>query len=70
MNSTNEDATGAITLLFGWLDCVLFGLMLGMSALIGVYFGFCGKKEDTPKEYLLGGKSMSTLPIAVSLVAR
>ncbi|PSN54825.1 Sodium-coupled monocarboxylate transporter 1 [Blattella germanica] len=41
--------------------------MLGLSALIGVYFGFCGKKEDTPKEYLMGGKSMSTLPVAVSL---
>ncbi|KAJ9575571.1 hypothetical protein L9F63_007579 [Diploptera punctata] len=69
MNVTTEDGDGNVPMLFGWLDCVLFGLMLALSTLIGVYFGLCGKKEDTPKEYLLGGKSMSTLPVAVSLVA-
>jgi hypothetical protein len=55
---------------FGWLDFTLFILMLVLSTLIGVYFGFWGKKEDTPKEYLHGGKTMNTLPVAVSLVAR
>jgi Na+/proline symporter len=44
--------------------------MLVLSTLIGVYFGYWGKKEDSPHEYLLAGKTMSTLPVAVSLVAR
>ncbi|KDR17310.1 hypothetical protein L798_08509 [Zootermopsis nevadensis] len=63
---TTEDAT---RLLFGWLDICFFILMLALSTLIGVYFGFWGKKEDSPQEYLLGGKTMNTLPVAVSLVA-
>lgn len=54
----------------GWLDLTFFGLMLGSSTLIGVYFGFWGKKEDTPKEYLHGGKAMGIIPVAVSLVSR
>jgi Na+/proline symporter len=70
MNFTTDTAEDATRLLFGWIDCCLFILMLVLSTLIGVYFGFWGKKEDSPDEYLLGGKEMSTLPVAVSLVAR
>ena len=69
MNFTDNEAD-TTQMLFGWLDFVLFLAMLALSTLIGVYFGFCGKKEDTPKEYLHGGKTMSTLPVAVSLVSR
>ncbi|PSN54821.1 hypothetical protein C0J52_02922 [Blattella germanica] len=67
MNVTEE--TEATRLFFDWLDFTLFGLMLGLSTLIGIYFGYWGKKEDSPKEYLHGGKTMSTLPVAVSLVS-
>jgi Na+/proline symporter len=70
MNFTTGAAEGAAELLFGWLDSCFFILMLVLSTAIGVYFGFWGKKEDSPEEYLLAGKSMSTLPVAVSLVAR
>ncbi|KAJ9575567.1 hypothetical protein L9F63_007575, partial [Diploptera punctata] len=56
-------------LFFGWLDFVFFLLMLAFSTLIGIYFGFWGKKEDSAKEYLHGGKTMNTLPVAVSLVS-
>jgi Na+/proline symporter len=70
MNFTTETTRYATELLFGWLDSTLFILMLVLSTLIGVYFGFWGKKEESPHEYLLAGKSMSTLPVAVSLVAR
>lgn len=69
-NSTLYDAELINTKLFNWLDFILFVLMLMFSTMIGVYFGFWGKKEDTPKEYLHGGKTMSTIPVAVSLVAR
>ncbi|KAJ9575570.1 hypothetical protein L9F63_007578, partial [Diploptera punctata] len=56
-------------LYFGWLDTTIFVLMLASSTMIGIYFGIWGKREDTPKEYLHGGKKMSTVPVAVSLVA-
>ncbi|PSN54833.1 Sodium-coupled monocarboxylate transporter 2 [Blattella germanica] len=69
LNETAEVLGGVNMLLFGWLDYSFFIGMLVLSTLIGIYFGFWGKKEDTPDEYLLGGKSMSTLPVAVSLVA-
>lgn len=70
MNSTTDNMEGLQTQFFGWLDFTLFVLMLVLSTMIGIYFGFWGKKEDTPKEYLHGGKTMSTIPVAVSLVAR
>jgi Na+/proline symporter len=70
MNFTTDSTEEATRLLFGWLDGGFFILMLLLSTLIGVYFGFWGKKEDSPHEYLLGGKAMNTLPVAVSLVAR
>jgi hypothetical protein len=70
MNFTTDTTGYATGLLFGWPDILIFVLMLALSTLIGVYFGFWGKKEDSPHEYLLAGKSMSTLPVAVSLVAR
>lgn len=72
MNITDsEDGVREITrLYFGWMDFTIFGLMLGFSALIGVYFGFCDKKQESRVDYLFGGKTMKTLPVAVSLVAR
>ncbi|XP_069699563.1 sodium-coupled monocarboxylate transporter 1-like [Periplaneta americana] len=69
MNFTGHPLLGSAELLFGWLDYSFFVLMLVLSTLIGIYFGFWGNKSDTPEEYLLGGKSMATLPVAVSLVA-
>lgn len=56
--------------LFSWFDYTLFAGMLGISVLIGIYFGFCGNKQNTKEEYLLGGKTMKAFPIAISLVAR
>ncbi|KAL1517792.1 hypothetical protein ABEB36_001516 [Hypothenemus hampei] len=52
-----------------WTDYILFSLMLLVSAAIGIYFGFFGKKQSTSKEYLMGGKQMAVIPIAISLVA-
>lgn len=57
-------------LTFTWIDYTLFSAMFAISALIGVYFGCFGSKQATTKEYLLGGKSMSIFPIAMSLIAR
>lgn len=57
-------------LMFTWLDYTFFGVMLLVSALIGVYYGCFGTRQSTAEEYLLGGKSMGIFPIAMSLVAR
>ncbi|KAF5270010.1 hypothetical protein FQR65_LT05809 [Abscondita terminalis] len=54
---------------FAWYDYFLLIVMVAVSVGIGVYFGFFGKKQDTKKEYLLGGKNMQVFPIAVSLLA-
>ncbi|XP_020296764.1 sodium-coupled monocarboxylate transporter 1-like isoform X2 [Pseudomyrmex gracilis] len=53
---------------FGWLDYVLFSSLLLVSVLIGVYFGFFSKQNST-KEYFLGGKRMGCFPIAISIIA-
>ncbi|PSN54824.1 Sodium-coupled monocarboxylate transporter 2 [Blattella germanica] len=68
MNDTAEHEYGQLVQFFSWLDFFLFALMLAVSTMIGVYFGICGKKEDTPKEYLHGGKTMNSIPVAFSLV--
>ncbi|XP_038216722.1 sodium-coupled monocarboxylate transporter 2-like isoform X2 [Zerene cesonia] len=55
---------------FDWLDYLVFGAMLLLSALIGVYFAFFAKrKQNTTSEYLMGGKTMGMFPISMSLIA-
>lgn len=58
------------TVSFSWYDYLLFSFMLLISAFIGVYFGCFGDKQSSAKEYLLGGKEMSVIPVSISLVAR
>ncbi|KAJ9575560.1 hypothetical protein L9F63_007568, partial [Diploptera punctata] len=70
MNITGELLEHGSHIYFGVIDYTLFGLMLLFSALIGVYFGCFEKKLDSRVDYLFGGKTMKTLPVAVSLVAR
>ncbi|XP_048489176.1 sodium-coupled monocarboxylate transporter 1 isoform X2 [Plutella xylostella] len=53
---------------FGWVDYVVFVLMLAISAVVGVYWGFM-KKQTTQQDYLLGGRNMQVVPVAMSLVA-
>lgn len=54
---------------FGTTDYVVFLLTLSLSAAVGVYFGFIKKSSGSAEEYLLGGRQMKTLPIAISLIA-
>lgn len=65
---SSQEAEDAV--FFFWYDYVLFAVMLGFSAAIGVYFGCFGSKQSTAGEYLLGGKTMKVVPIVISLVAR
>ncbi|XP_026316074.1 sodium-coupled monocarboxylate transporter 1-like isoform X2 [Hyposmocoma kahamanoa] len=55
---------------FDWLDYLVFGMMLFLSVLIGVYYAFFAKqKQNTTAEYLMGGKTMGMFPISMSLIA-
>ncbi|NXS42933.1 SC5A8 protein, partial [Balaeniceps rex] len=50
-------------------DYVVFAAMLLVSAVIGVYYAFAGGGQKTSKDFLMAGRSMSALPVAVSLTA-
>ncbi|XP_036321356.1 sodium-coupled monocarboxylate transporter 1 isoform X2 [Rhagoletis pomonella] len=63
---------------FGLVDYLVFVLMLAACAVIGFYFGFIEKKKKSGAEqrrgsealdYLVGGRKMKVLPVALSLVA-
>jgi len=53
---------------FGWEEYVSIAFMLGVSAAIGIFFWWRGQSNN--KEFLMGGKSMGTAPMALSLMAR
>lgn len=56
---------------FDALDYILFGIMLFLSSMIGIYFAFFAKKKQTTtSEYLMGGRTMGIFPISMSLIAR
>ncbi|NXJ59256.1 SC5A8 protein, partial [Rostratula benghalensis] len=50
-------------------DYVVFAAMLLISAVIGIYYAFAGGGQKTSKDFLMGGRSMSALPVALSLTA-
>lgn len=55
---------------FSWEDYSVVGSMLVISCGIGLYFAFFGEKQTTSDDFLLGGSSMGTFPMAMSLAAR
>lgn len=65
----NETDVNLGHLTLGFVDYSIFILLLGVSLLIGVYFAFFSKQNNT-EEYLFGGKTMNYLPIAMSILAR
>ncbi|CAG5104222.1 Similar to slc5a8: Sodium-coupled monocarboxylate transporter 1 (Danio rerio) [Cotesia congregata] len=55
---------------FDLIDCVVFALMLGVSAFVGVYHAYKARSNpDAVREYLIGGQKMSIFPISMSLIA-
>lgn len=66
MNLNTQDLVDRFT----WVDYTVFGLMLAVSAAIGIFYGMCSKKKQDTKEFLMAGKSMTTFPVAMSLIAR
>ncbi|XP_065162813.1 sodium-coupled monocarboxylate transporter 1-like [Atheta coriaria] len=53
---------------FGVYDYMVFLAMLSLCIVIGLYFAYKGKKH-TAQDYLVGGRAMNTLPVAMSLIA-
>lgn len=53
---------------FTWPDYIVFIAMFVLCIFIGIYFGFM-KKSVSESDYLMGGRNMLVLPIALSLVA-
>ncbi|CAK9818585.1 Sodium-coupled monocarboxylate transporter 1 [Anthophora quadrimaculata] len=54
---------------FSWADYTVLAAMLVISCLIGTFYGFFAKKQETSQDFLLGGSSMGTFPMAMSLAA-
>ncbi|XP_006871165.1 PREDICTED: sodium-coupled monocarboxylate transporter 1 [Chrysochloris asiatica] len=50
-------------------DYVVFAAMLLISAIIGIYYAFAGGGQQTSKDFLMGGRSMTAVPVALSLTA-
>lgn len=65
-NSTSVVDFGKLT--FSWTDYSLFGSLIGLSLIIGLYFGICGKQNNR-NEYIFGGKTMGYFPVATSMLA-
>lgn len=59
---------GASMQRFHWEDYFSFIVMLLLCVVIGLYFGFVQKAKNS-QEYLMGGRNMTVLPIATSLLA-
>ena len=54
---------------FGTVDFVVFGVMLLLSAAIGIYHAMTGGKQRTTKEFLFANRGMMGIPVALSLLA-
>lgn len=54
---------------FGTVDYVVFAIMLAISAGIGVWYAIADRKKSNTQEFLMGGRSMSVLPVAISVLA-
>lgn len=70
INVTGQSAAKNFVFRFGWFDYGFFVGLLGLSAIIGIYYGFFSKhKQNTTAEYILGGRTMKIIPVATSMIA-
>ncbi|XP_056002759.1 sodium-coupled monocarboxylate transporter 1-like [Ostrea edulis] len=49
-------------------DWLLFGAMLVISAGIGIFYACIGGRQKTTTEFLMGGRSMQLIPVAISIL--
>lgn len=68
--TTNQDDVNNFVFHFSWLDYAFFLGLLSLSTVIGIYYGFFSKhKQNNTNEYILGGRSMKIVPVAISMIA-
>ncbi|KAM9778501.1 solute carrier family 5 member 6a [Syngnathus typhle] len=60
---------GVVQMHFTTVDYVIFALLLVASAGIGLYYAFSGGRQRTTQEFLMADRSMSLLPVSLSLLA-
>ncbi|XP_026757920.2 sodium-coupled monocarboxylate transporter 1-like [Galleria mellonella] len=65
--STSENIDNITNGLFNWEDYSVLAVMLIVSCAIGVFYGFFGEKQTSGDDFLLGGSTMGTLPMTLSL---
>ncbi|KAL3277507.1 hypothetical protein HHI36_012853 [Cryptolaemus montrouzieri] len=68
-NITTTLGVQVMQMAFSWYDYMFFGLLLGVSVLIGLYFGCFGNQQSTQDEYLFASKRMKVFPVSISLIA-
>ncbi len=69
MNETADEYKSA-AVKFNSIEYCTFSTLLGLSVLIGLYYGCVKGNQNSTFEYILGGKTMKVLPVAVSLITR
>ncbi|XP_067838507.1 solute carrier family 5 member 6a [Heptranchias perlo] len=54
---------------FSLVDYVIFASLLVLSSVIGLFYALSGGRQRTTQEFLLAGRSMTLVPVALSLLA-
>ncbi|XP_059830168.1 solute carrier family 5 member 6a isoform X4 [Hypanus sabinus] len=54
---------------FSMADYIIFALLLIFSSVIGLFYALSGGRQRTTQEFLLAGRSMTFVPVALSLLA-
>uniref|UniRef100_A0A3Q3WVS4 Sodium-dependent multivitamin transporter n=1 Tax=Mola mola TaxID=94237 RepID=A0A3Q3WVS4_MOLML len=68
--STSNGIMGEVVQMhFSTVDYVIFTLLLVASAGIGLFHAFSGGRQRTTQEFLMADRSMSCLPVSLSLLA-
>ncbi|XP_034057401.1 LOW QUALITY PROTEIN: solute carrier family 5 member 6a [Gymnodraco acuticeps] len=60
---------GVVQMHFTTVDYVIFALLLVASTGIGLFHAFSGGRQRTTQEFLMADRSMSCLPVSLSLLA-
>ena len=50
-------------------DYVVFALMLLVSAAVGVYYAWVDRSRESTGDFLMGGRSLTAVPVSLSLTA-
>lgn len=70
MSGPEETLSEELANKFGAAEYGVFGAVLALSAAVGIYYGCFGSKQKTTEEFLMAGRQMSSVPVALSLLCR